>query len=141
MVTLALLGFMHKSLDANGSALLPHHYRLIARLFVGVIFATLPLADLSSTGLLGIFAGTLFALVLAETIGKLGSRGSEEKIKLALSSRKEGEPDRHQGGHHPEHDIHLEAAMHEEHEVRFSRPFVSPPDLTRYDSTARAHRT
>ncbi|KAK4699824.1 hypothetical protein P7C70_g6432, partial [Phenoliferia sp. Uapishka_3] len=117
LLSLALLGFCHKSLDADGSALISHHYRLIARLVVGVIFATIPLAkSLSSTALLAIYAGTLFALVLAETIGKFGSKGSHEKIKLALSSQRVGKPSEQEFAIHPEHSIHLEAALHEEHE-------------------------
>ncbi|KAL8278950.1 hypothetical protein RQP46_008619 [Phenoliferia psychrophenolica] len=116
MLTLALLGFMHKSLDEDGSAMLSHHYRLVARVLVGVIFATLPLANLSSTGLLGIYAGALLALVVAETVGKLGSRGSETKIKQALAHNQEGESNRESKDLHPEESFHLEAAMGEEGE-------------------------
>lgn len=66
--------------------------------------------------MLGIYAGLMLLLVTTETIGKLGSYGSDDKIKSALSSRRVGDPE--EGGRrHIEDQIHLdEAALHKEHE-------------------------
>ncbi|KAK4699823.1 hypothetical protein P7C70_g6433, partial [Phenoliferia sp. Uapishka_3] len=117
MLSLALLGFCHKSLDADGSALIPHYHRLVGRLIVTAIFGTIPLANsLSSTALLAIYAGTLFLLVVGETAGKVGSRGSKEKIKAALHSQREDKPTKRELSVHPEHSRHVEAAVDEDHE-------------------------
>lgn len=91
MITLCAIGTLHKDLDASHSALLHRNWRLVGRLVAGIIFALLPLVDhLSATALLGIYASILLALVATETIGKLGSVRSDEKILKALTSRKDG---------------------------------------------------
>lgn len=97
----------------------PRYYRLLARLFAGLVFAGLPFADLSSTAFLGIIVATLIALVVLEMVGKLGAVGSEDRIKQALSINAANQPDL-EAQHHHEHDLHHEAAMEAEHKVRGS---------------------
>ncbi|KAI5479160.1 hypothetical protein MNV49_004020 [Pseudohyphozyma bogoriensis] len=86
MITLGFLGLLHKPLDADHSALIPRPFRVVGRFAAGVIFACLPQAEsLSSTSVLGIHAGTLFFLIITETIGKIGLVASPEKIERALA--------------------------------------------------------
>ncbi|KAI5479161.1 hypothetical protein MNV49_004021 [Pseudohyphozyma bogoriensis] len=86
MVTLGFFGLLHKPLDADGAGLIPRPFRVFGRFAAGVLFACLPLAKtLSSTAVLGIHAGTLFFLIVSETIGKIGLVASEEKIEAALT--------------------------------------------------------
>lgn len=90
MISLSAIGSLHKNLDASHSALLHRNWRLSGRLVAGALFAVLPLANTpSSTSLLAIGAGILFTIVAFETIGKLGSVRSEEKVRKALTSRKD----------------------------------------------------
>ena len=90
MLTLSFMGMLHKSLDADGSALISSKLRLTTRLLSSAIFATLPLAhSIDALEFLGICAATLLGIVIAETVGKIGTTGSLEKISLALSTHAE----------------------------------------------------
>ena len=75
VLTMALLGWTHKSLDHRRSALVPRDVRLLARVAVSAIFAVIPLAHgLNSLKTLAIYASILFALVMFETIGYVLTR-------------------------------------------------------------------
>lgn len=99
VITLGLMGFLHHSLgtpphstthtfprlkssypvlDKPGSGLLPRWVRLAFRIIVGIFFMAFPAYPIeSSFEQLGIYTGTMFGLVIAETIGKHGTRGNE----------------------------------------------------------------
>lgn len=92
LLTFSLLGSLHLPLDARRSGRLPWPNALILRLLASIIFALLPLrSSLSSTKRLGIVAAILVFLVVAETVGKIGAVGDEERIKKALIWRDGGE--------------------------------------------------
>ncbi|GAA5873874.1 hypothetical protein JCM8547_008627 [Rhodosporidiobolus lusitaniae] len=88
MFTLTLMGFLNKPLDVTRSALLPRLVRLSLRLAAALIFALLPLEhDLSATSILGVVVAVLVFVLIAETVGKLGSIADEEKVAEALRKR------------------------------------------------------
>ena len=67
LVSLALLGWTHASLDAPGSALINRHIRLCGRLAGALVCALIPLRPhLSSTTLMGSVAGVLTFLYFFE---------------------------------------------------------------------------
>ncbi|CAO1635461.1 unnamed protein product [Parajaminaea phylloscopi] len=72
----ALIGLLHKNLDVAGSAKWPHHARIALRIVVAAIYAVVPIfKDLTNTEFLAVYAGLLMALVISETLGKLGAVG------------------------------------------------------------------
>ncbi|PVF91698.1 hypothetical protein CPB86DRAFT_718994 [Serendipita vermifera] len=73
---LGLMGFLHRSLDKPGSSIIPRWVRLGLRMVLSVFFAAFPLFSNDSSVLeLGVYAAGLAALVLVETVGKIGSVG------------------------------------------------------------------
>jgi hypothetical protein len=78
----AIIGCLHKSLDRHGSSLLHRWQRLGFRFAVSLFFALFPLVGLrSSTAVLGVYAGTLALLLVAETIGKIGAVGEDTPLE------------------------------------------------------------
>jgi hypothetical protein len=74
---LGIMGFLHRSLDKPGSSIIPRWVRLGLRMVLSVFFAAFPLFHNDSSILeLGVYAGGLAALVLVETVGKIGTVGN-----------------------------------------------------------------
>lgn len=74
MITLALIGAIHRALEPRGLTRLSRGAMFATRAAVGVVFCCLPLvkADvLSATSFLGIAAGLTTLVVVEETYGKL----------------------------------------------------------------------
>ena len=75
LLCIAVLGVLHKSLDERSSGLLPRRFRLALRFMVAIALACSPLVikTPSSTLLLLLLAGSLFLLLVVETLTKLGT--------------------------------------------------------------------
>lgn len=72
---MTFLGFL---LDQSGSSLVPRWVRLSFRVLVAIFFAVFPLwYNTDSFTDLGIHTAVLAGLVIAETIGKYGTKGNE----------------------------------------------------------------
>ncbi|CCA67754.1 hypothetical protein PIIN_01578 [Serendipita indica DSM 11827] len=77
MISMALIGMLHRNLDPQGTTKLDRHVQLGFRLAVGIIMCCLPLSKLSPLELMGSCAGLTTFLVVEETYGKLhrGKKG------------------------------------------------------------------
>jgi hypothetical protein len=74
LLSIALLGVCHRSLDSHRSGILPRSVRLGLRFVAAAFIAVTPLFGIDQTlGFMGLIAGVLALLVTAETIGKLGA--------------------------------------------------------------------
>jgi hypothetical protein len=85
IICLGIMGFLHRSLDKPGTGLIPRWLRLGCRIILGILFAVSPLFGNHSSVLeLGIYCGGLGGLVLAETVGKIGTVGNTVESKSDL---------------------------------------------------------
>lgn len=78
MLSMGILGILHKSLDRWRSSMIPKSARITFRFVLAVIFVILPqLRKWNSVEFLGAYAGLLGIAVAFETFGKLGAVGRE----------------------------------------------------------------
>ena len=90
MICLGIMGFLHRSLDKPGTGLLPRWVRLGLRILLGIFFVLFPLFENDSSVLeLGVYCAGMGALVLVETVGKIGTLGNVIEPKTDLLAPKE----------------------------------------------------
>ncbi|KIM26590.1 hypothetical protein M408DRAFT_16895 [Serendipita vermifera MAFF 305830] len=86
MICLGIMGFLHNSLDRPGTGIIPRWVRLGLRIVLGVLFALFPLFNNDSSVLeLGVYCAGLGALVIVETVGKIGTTGNVVEHHLPAS--------------------------------------------------------
>lgn len=74
LACIALLGILHRGMDQQGSGLIPRSARLGVRFLGATLIAVLPcFGPEGTTAFLGIVAGILGAIVIIETLGKIGT--------------------------------------------------------------------
>ncbi|KAH8913643.1 hypothetical protein BT69DRAFT_1344321 [Atractiella rhizophila] len=71
LLSMTIIGALHRSLDAAGSSLLTREVRIVIRLAVVVAFALFPLLNISNISFLGLYTAVSTALVIVECYGRL----------------------------------------------------------------------
>ncbi|KAF8665263.1 hypothetical protein AX16_000284 [Volvariella volvacea WC 439] len=75
LLCLAVIGWLHKSMDAKGSSLIPRNVLIVLRVAAAITCVLLPLSDNlnDSVHILSIHVSILIALVVLDAVGKFGA--------------------------------------------------------------------
>lgn len=88
LACIALIGVLHRGMDQHRSGLIPRSVRLALRFLGSVLIAVMPLfGPERTTAYLGIVAGILVAILIVETLGKLGAVRVDLEASISGSRR------------------------------------------------------
>ncbi|KAH8918827.1 hypothetical protein BT69DRAFT_1353615 [Atractiella rhizophila] len=84
LLSMTIIGALHRSLDAAGSSLLTREVRIVIRLAVVVAFALFPLLNISNISFLGLYTVVAFALFPLLNISNISFLGLYTAVSTAL---------------------------------------------------------